>query len=186
MDPGEIPAHLPALTQVEEMIIARSHVQMLVHRYQANQYHYSGRCVSLMQNNIQTVNMLPNLPSELDVVVLRPSNQVMENDGRYRSQFRADFRVRKGWIITWLRHLKANHPDYRYITISLDRLERLPVDDDISSSFPSIIDESIIGSYIDAFRTCRRLHTHPPDFYDDPEGEGSDSDDEDPPGGGRK
>lgn len=31
MDPGEVPAHLPALTQVEEMIIARSHVQMLVH-----------------------------------------------------------------------------------------------------------------------------------------------------------
>src|SRR5208282_5071046 len=28
MDPGEIPAHLPELTQVEEMIIAWSHVQM--------------------------------------------------------------------------------------------------------------------------------------------------------------
>ena len=26
IDPGEIPAHLPALTQVEEMIIACSHV----------------------------------------------------------------------------------------------------------------------------------------------------------------
>jgi hypothetical protein len=33
MDLGEVPSHLPALTQVEEMIIARSHVQMLVHRY---------------------------------------------------------------------------------------------------------------------------------------------------------
>ncbi|PVH68415.1 hypothetical protein DL98DRAFT_391768, partial [Cadophora sp. DSE1049] len=83
MDPGEIPAHLPALTQVEEMIIARSHVQMLVHRYRGHQYHYSGHCVSFMQNNIKTVNMLPNLPSELDIVVLRPSNQVMEDDPRY-------------------------------------------------------------------------------------------------------
>ena len=26
MDPGDVPAHLPALTQVEEMIIARSYV----------------------------------------------------------------------------------------------------------------------------------------------------------------
>jgi hypothetical protein len=26
MDPGELPAHLPALTQVEEMIIAYSHM----------------------------------------------------------------------------------------------------------------------------------------------------------------
>jgi ATP-dependent DNA helicase PIF1 len=87
--------------------------------------------------------MLPNLPSELDIVVLRPSNQVMENDPRYRSQFRADFRVRKGYIMTWLRYLKANHPDYQYVTISRNRLDTLPIDSDISSSFPSIIDESI-------------------------------------------
>jgi hypothetical protein len=86
MDPGEIPDHLPVLTQVEEMIIARSHVQMLVHRYRGHQYHYSGHCVSFMQNNIKTVDMLPNLPSELDIVVLRPSNQVMEDHPRYRSQ----------------------------------------------------------------------------------------------------
>jgi hypothetical protein len=38
MDPGELPAHLPELTQVEEMIIARSHVQMLVYRYCGHQY----------------------------------------------------------------------------------------------------------------------------------------------------
>ena len=74
IDPGDVPAHLPALTQVEEMIIARSHVQMLVHRYQGHQYHYSRHCVSFMQNNIKTVNMLPNLPSKLDIVVLRPSD----------------------------------------------------------------------------------------------------------------
>jgi hypothetical protein len=48
MDPGEIPAYLPKLTQVEEMIIAQSHVQMMVHRYRGHQYHYSGHCVSFM------------------------------------------------------------------------------------------------------------------------------------------
>ena len=100
IDPGEVPAHLPALTQVEEMIIARCHVQMLVHRYRGHQYHYSGHCVSFIQNNIKTVNMLPNLPSELDVVVLRPSNQVIEDNLRYRSQFRANFRVRKSHVLT--------------------------------------------------------------------------------------
>jgi hypothetical protein len=40
------------------------------------------------------------------------------------------------------------------------------------------------ASYIEAFRACKRLHTHPEDFYNDPEGEGPDSDsdsgDEDP------
>jgi hypothetical protein len=87
MDPGEIPAHLPKLTQVEEMIIAQSHVQMIVHCYHGHQYHYLGHCVSFMQNTVKTVNMLPNLPSELDIVVLRPSNQVIEGDLRFQRQF---------------------------------------------------------------------------------------------------
>jgi hypothetical protein len=96
-----------------------------------------------MQNNVKTVDILPNLPFKLNIVLLRSSNQVIEDDLKYRFQFRADFRVRKGHVLTWLCYLKANHPDYRYITISLDRLEALPINGDISSSFPSIVDESI-------------------------------------------
>jgi hypothetical protein len=112
---------------------------MMVYRYRGHQYHYSGHCVSFMQNTTKTVDMLPTLPSELDIVVLRPSNQVVESDQRYQRQFQSTFRVRKGRIITWLRYLKANHPDYRHITISLDRLYTLPVDDDVSLSFLSVI-----------------------------------------------
>ena len=140
MDPGDVPAYLPELTQVEEMIIARSHVQMMVHRYRGHQYHYSGHCVSFMQNAVKTVDVLPNLPSELDIVVLRPSDRVVESDPRYQRQFRSDFRVRKGRVITWLRFLKDHHPDYRYITVSLDRINALPVDEDVSSSFASVVD----------------------------------------------
>jgi hypothetical protein len=87
MDPGEVPAHLPVLTQVEEMIIAQSHVQMMVYCYRGHLYHYSGHCVSFMQNTMKTVNMLPNLPTELDIVVLRPSNRVVRSDLRYQRQF---------------------------------------------------------------------------------------------------
>ena len=42
--------------------------------------------------------------------------------------------------MTWLRFLKAHHPDYQYISISLGRINALLVNDDISLSFPSIID----------------------------------------------
>ena len=140
IDPGVLPAHLPALTQVEEMIIARSHVQMVLYCYRGHQYHYSGHCVSFMQNMIKTVNVLPNLPSEPNVVVLRPSDHV-ENETRYRHQFRSDFRVWKGHIIAWLRFLKANHSGYRDITISSDRMQSLPVNDNVSSSFITITDE---------------------------------------------
>jgi hypothetical protein len=86
MDPREIPAYLPELTQVEEMIIAWSHVQIMVHRYYGHQYHYLGHCVSFMQNTMKIVDMLPNLPSELDIMVLQLSNQV-EGDLRFQHQF---------------------------------------------------------------------------------------------------
>ena len=83
IDPGELLAYLPELTQVEEMIIAQCYIQIIVYRYQGHQYHYLGHCVSFMQNTTKTVNILLNLPSELDIVVLRPSNQVIEGDLRY-------------------------------------------------------------------------------------------------------
>jgi hypothetical protein len=38
------------------------------------------------------------------------------------------------------------------------------------------VEAETYGSYIEAFRACRRLHTHPQDFYNDLEGESSDSD----------
>jgi hypothetical protein len=161
MNPGDVPAHLPVLTQVEEMIIARSHVQMLVHRYRGHQYHYSGHCVSFMQSTVRTVSVLPNLPSELDIVLLRPSNRVMESDSRYQQQFRADFRVRRGHVLAWLRYLKANHPDYRYVTISPDRVDTLPTDGDISSSIVSLIDDGDIREKPLEPHQCYGLDTNP-------------------------
>jgi hypothetical protein len=38
------------------------------------------------------------------------------------------------------------------------------------------VENETYASYIEAFRACKRLHTHPEDFYDEPEGEGSDLD----------
>jgi hypothetical protein len=32
IDPGVVPSHLPELSQVEEIVIAQAHVQMLVKR----------------------------------------------------------------------------------------------------------------------------------------------------------
>ena len=60
-----------------------------------------------------------------------------------RRQFRTDFRVRRGHVLTWLYFLKANHPDYRYITISTDRIAALPVDSDVSSSVICITDDTL-------------------------------------------
>jgi hypothetical protein len=40
------------------------------------------------------------------------------------------------------------------------------------------VDGQVYGSYIDSFRACVQSHTHPQDFYTDPEAERSDSDDD--------
>jgi hypothetical protein len=35
--------------------------------------------------------------------------------------------------------LKAHHPDYEHVTISSERINALPADEDISSSFTAIV-----------------------------------------------
>ena len=142
MDPGDVPTHLPELTQLEEMVIARCHVQMLIKRYRGHQYHYSGHCVSFMQNTVKTVSVLPSLPQELDIVLLRPSKGVAD-DPRFRRQFQRDFRVRRLRVLTWLRYLKRNHPDYRDVQISDARLQELPEDGDVSASVMSMVDVTL-------------------------------------------
>jgi hypothetical protein len=99
MDLGEFPAYLLTFTQVKEMIIARSYVQILVYRYRGYQYYYSGNCVSFIQNTVKTVNILPTLPIELDIFLLQPAESVIRTDDRYRNQFESDFRVRREPII---------------------------------------------------------------------------------------
>ena len=86
--------------------------------------------------------MLLNLPSKLDIVLLRPLESYTD-DPRYRRQFWADFRVRRQYVLTWLRFLKANHLGYRYITISTDRIATLLVDSDVSLSVTCIIDDTL-------------------------------------------
>jgi hypothetical protein len=140
MDLGTVPGHLPELIQVEEIVIAQAHVQMLVKRVCGHQYQYIGHCVIFLQNIVQTVDILPNLLAELDIVLLQPPES-LTNDTQYQQQFRTDFWICHRCILTWLHFLKANHPDYCYITISADCIVALPVDDDVSSSVVYITDD---------------------------------------------
>lgn len=41
----------------------------------------------------------------------------------------------------WLSFLKANHPDYRWVKIYTAPIQALPVDGDVSSSFPAVVDD---------------------------------------------
>ena len=45
--------------------------------------------------------------------------------------------------MTWLGFLKAHHPDYQHAMISSDRIDALPADEDVSSSFVAIVNDQI-------------------------------------------
>ena len=67
LDVGEIPAHLPVLTDIEEMTIARIHTHIQVRQIKGQQYKYSGHTINFMQNTKKLYTKLPLLPSDLDV-----------------------------------------------------------------------------------------------------------------------
>src|ERR1700761_9378130 len=50
---------------------------------------------------------------------------------RLRQQFRCQFRVRRSCVKQWLDWLKAQHPGYRDIVVSEERLAALPNDGDV-------------------------------------------------------
>jgi len=139
MDPGEMPDGLQPLTQVEEMLIARAHVQMVMKRVRGHQYHYSGHTVTFLQDIVKFSSVLPLLPEDLDIVLLKPPAAAADL-ARFRLQFARDMKVRRGVVLAWLCHLKQHHPDYRHITILQENLSQLG---DISHRLPVAVDDNV-------------------------------------------
>jgi hypothetical protein len=120
MDPGAVPEHLPTLTEVEEMIIARVHVHLQVARVRGQQYRYTGHVVCFGQNTPKTWKQLPLLPAELDILIVRPA--AGEGNHQLHRRFHKRFTVRRSAIESWLRFLKNNHPGYADVEIVEQRL----------------------------------------------------------------
>jgi hypothetical protein len=133
LDFGAVPSHLPELSQVEEMLIARVHVHVQVFQYRGQQYKYSGHVINFLRDVGSVYSQLPLLPADLDVVILRPRNAT--DRPHFVRQFSRQFRVRQNHVRTWLRYLIEHHPGYRDVEVDEDRLDQLPEDADVSSSF---------------------------------------------------
>src|ERR1700722_5502351 len=70
---GPIPGFLPILTAVEELLIARVYVHLQVVRVRGQQHRYTGHVCYFGQNTPKTWRQLPRLPSELNILVVRPT-----------------------------------------------------------------------------------------------------------------
>ncbi|KAN0068982.1 hypothetical protein V8E54_013151 [Elaphomyces granulatus] len=133
MDPGDIPLRidgnpLPELTQMEEMAIALCHPQIMLKRVRGCQYQYTGHCCTFMQKNVRFIDTLPSLPDGIDVVVLQPT-QDSTQDPRCRRQT-----------------LKRYHPDYKYVSISNERLQQLPANGSVADEVTMVIEEELGNS----------------------------------------
>ena len=114
---------LQGLTQVEEMLISAVLPIMSLYRLPHGQYGYSGHVINLPQDIASFATSLPQLPSELDVIVVRKEGA---------TQSHHDFRVRRSIVLRALQWLLANNIYYRNIRIDPDALALLPEDGDLT------------------------------------------------------
>ena len=123
----EPPAFLPALTDVEEILIARIKVAIQVWLVKGAQWKYTGHVVNFMRDTGKIYRKLPTLPEDADIVLIRPARGP---DGS-RAQFRKRLTVRREVVKMWLEYLKENHSGYRDIDIDHNALSQLPHDDTV-------------------------------------------------------
>jgi ATP-dependent DNA helicase PIF1 len=67
---------------------------------------------------------LPLLPTDLDIVILRPPHS--EQTPQMNRQFRTRFRIRRRVVLEWLRFLQRNHPGYSDMVLNEVNLSQLP------------------------------------------------------------
>src|SRR6266702_1726855 len=129
---------------VEELLIARVYIYLQVMRVHGQQHRYTGHVYCFGQNTLKTWRQLPRLPSELDILVIRPA---AAEGGEYLSQrFTKRYTVRRSAILLWLYFLKVNHPDYRDIKICSTRLTSLPENGSTLDQLPYINEPESVSS----------------------------------------
>ena len=111
MIPSPVPNELKDLTQVKEMLIARTLPIMRVYMKPAGQRGYSGHCVT------ELATSLPRYPKDLAVIVVKVKGR--ENTFK-------DVRVRKQNVHNALVWLINNNPHYSELLINQDALNSLP------------------------------------------------------------
>jgi len=90
MYPGpDPPAHLPKLTQIEEMLIAPVHALLQVWQVRGGQTKYTGHTCNFPRENAVFHAKVPLLPEQCDVIVMRRTGIDEQNE-----QIFQDFRVR--------------------------------------------------------------------------------------------
>ncbi|OTB00584.1 hypothetical protein M426DRAFT_15391 [Hypoxylon sp. CI-4A] len=143
MDFGEVPAELPQLSQVEEMLIAKVHVDAEIRQHRGMQHRYKGHICYLLRDVGKVYRVLVLLPRNLAIILIAPSNE------RLRNVLVIDFRVRRPAISMWLRYLTLHHPAYTNDAVQIpdEHLLQLPGGGNVINNITTRlkVDETIAG-----------------------------------------
>lgn len=122
MDPGLVPTELQDLSITEQQLICRIAPAIHVHMLKHGGIAASGHCVTFPQSINEPSQFLPKRPHEINIIkVIKPG----KNDSS------KDFRVRRYSVQSALEWLKANNAAYSDIIISQERLNHLPLDNNL-------------------------------------------------------
>jgi hypothetical protein len=114
------------MTQMEEMLVARLCPVMTVYTVHGGERKGSKHVINFPQNVSRLAMSLPQKPEHIPLVVRRLN---LHDDKHY------DFRVRRNKVKQALEWLKRHHKWYRDVTILVEALEDLPIDDNIEHLF---------------------------------------------------
>ncbi|XP_053389337.1 uncharacterized protein LOC128552332 [Mercenaria mercenaria] len=117
MDPLEVPEELRNLTLIEQQLISRISPIINVHLLKHGGIAANGHCVTFPQCINEPAQILPLLPEEIKIIRVRKCGSV--------DSFK-EYNVRRAEIEYALHWLKSNNPAFSDITISQDRLTKLP------------------------------------------------------------
>ena len=129
------PFHLPKLTMIEEMLIAKAHVIMAVYRLrQSGTVVYRGNVLNVQQDNdnllksiLNSNDFLPRKISDLPIIYLRKNRSEDPMDFK-------DFKVNRNSIKLWLEFLVQHNPLYKDNRINKDFLNELPENGSVLNS----------------------------------------------------
>ena len=134
-DPGNIPPHLRPilfdLTQMEEMLCSLVSPCFLMWVSKGGQYKTCGNIITFSQDIMQLCVALPQLPEQLDVLVIR--KPAARDPSTYK-----DFCIWKNKVLAFLQFLKDHNPYYSNVSIRPAHKVDLPVDGDVFHRLPHI------------------------------------------------
>lgn len=122
MNPGKLPSELCDMTIIEQQLISKITPCINVHLLKHGGVASSGHCMTFPQEVNQPSQILPRLPKDIKILKVRK---------RGKNDTSKEFTVRRFKVQNALLWLKQNNPVYSDIIISQDRLELLPIDDEM-------------------------------------------------------